>query len=262
MSKFCIAVGHGKSKNGGYDSGAISIDREWHEFKIAREIAKYAARALGCDLINYNGDMYLTDRIAAINEKDYDCVAEIHLNAANGTGTETFYHDSPEGFKAATAVCNEISKALSVRNRGPKIRLNASGKDYFAFIRQTRPTALLIETVFIDNELELEKVKTESGMRKCGEAIARGITSAYGTEQDEEDSAKKPTEAVKRSFKVRITTHSLYIRSGAGTNFKTVGTVKKNEELEITETSPNGNWGKLRDGRGWVSVNEKYVRRL
>ena len=38
--RICIVVGHGKSKSGGYDSGAVAFG--YHEFKIAREIAKFA----------------------------------------------------------------------------------------------------------------------------------------------------------------------------------------------------------------------------
>ena len=37
----CFIVGHGKSKNGGYDSGAVCKD--YHEFRIAKEIARKLA---------------------------------------------------------------------------------------------------------------------------------------------------------------------------------------------------------------------------
>ena len=40
-NKICFIVGHGKSKTGGYDSGAVSKDGKYHEFKIIKEIAKY-----------------------------------------------------------------------------------------------------------------------------------------------------------------------------------------------------------------------------
>ena len=40
MSNIAFLVGHGKGKSGGYDPGAVSGD--YHEFRIAREIAKYA----------------------------------------------------------------------------------------------------------------------------------------------------------------------------------------------------------------------------
>lgn len=54
----------------------------------------------------------------------------------------------------------------------------------------------------------------------------------------------------------KITASLLNIRSGPGTQYAQVGTVKKDTVVRLTETS--GNWGKLSDGRGWISM--KYVK--
>jgi N-acetylmuramoyl-L-alanine amidase len=185
-AKICIIVGHGKSRTGGYDSGAVSKDKKYHEFKIAREIAKYAASALNaagleCDLMNYEGNMYLTERIAAVNKKKYDFIAEIHLNAGGGKGTETYYFKgSPTGKKYAQAICKEIAAAFGVRNRGAKTRTGKDGKDYFAIIRDTKPCACLIETLFIDNDAELKMLITSAWQEVCGEAIAKAICELNG----------------------------------------------------------------------------------
>lgn len=249
--KFCIIVGHGKSKSGGYDSGALSRDGKYQEFRIAKEIAKYAADYLGCSLMNYEGNLYLTDRIKAVNKADYDFVAEIHLNAGGGRGSEVFYYNgSPTGLKTATAIAEEISSELNVRNRGAKVRLNDDGKDYFAIIRDTRPTAILVETVFIDNDEELNIIKNADGQKRCGEAIGRALEKSLGTEKTED------------GFKVKINAKSLYIRSGAGTGYKAVGTVKNGEIHSISATDAAGAWGRLADGRGWISLNSKYIGRL
>ncbi len=250
--KICIIVGHGKSESGGYDSGAVSIDGKYQEFRIAREIAKYAADYLGCELMNYDGNLYLTERIRAVNKADYDFIAEIHLNAGGGKGTECFYYNgSPTGLKVSQAVTEAISKELSVRNRGAKVRLNKSGKDYFAIIRDTKPTAILVETVFIDNDDELKLIITADGQKRCGEAIGRALEKSLGIKR-----------AQSNAFRVRINADSLYIRSGAGTEYKAVGIVKKGEIHEIKETNSSGGWGKLADGRGWISLNSKYIGRL
>lgn len=247
--KVCIIVGHGKSKTGGYDSGALSSDGKIQEFKIAKEIAKYAADYLGCSLMNYNGDLYLTDRIKKVNAADYDFIAEIHLNAGGGKGVEVFYyHNSPTGLKVSEEICDEIEKTLSVVNRGPKVRLGKNGKDYFAIIRDTKPTAILVETVFIDNASDLAKVKNAEGQKKCGEAIGRAIEKALSVKKAESG--------------VVINAKSLYIRSGAGTGFKSVGIVKKGETHKISETDAAQAWGRLADGRGWISLNPKYVGRM
>ena len=249
--KICIIVGHGKSAGGGYDSGAVSRDGRYHEFRIAREIAKYAADYLGCDLMNYDGSLYLTERIRAVNRADYDFVAEIHLNAGGGKGTEAYYYNgSPTGLRTAKAVTDEISEEFSIRNRGAKVRLNDGGKDYFAIIRDTKPTAILIETVFIDNADELRVIITADGQKRCGEAIGRALESAL------------EIKTVNGAFRVEIKAESLYIRAGAGTGNKSVGVVKKGEIYSISATDSTGGWGRLSDGRGWISLNSKYIRRL
>lgn len=249
-TKICIVVGHGKSASGGYDSGAVSRDGKYHEFRIARKIAKYASEYLECDLMNYEGNLYLKDRIKAINAANYDFIAEIHLNAGGGTGTETYYyHGSPTGKKTADAVCAEISKAFGITNRGSKIKLGKNGRDYFGIIRDTRPTAILIETVFIDTANDLEKVTSDEGCRLCGEAIAKGLATALEIQKEEK-------------YKVRVICPSLNIRGGAGTKYKPTAYLRNGDTVEIAETDAAGKWGRLADERGWISISEKYVRRI
>lgn len=190
MNKVCIIVGHGKSKSGGYDSGAVS--GIYHEFKIAKEIAKECVDYLNAnfdikaDLMNYDGDLYLTDRVKKVNKADYDFIAEIHLNAGGGKGTETYYyHGSPTGLKVATEISKGIANEFDVPDRGAKVWVNKNGKDHFAIIRETKPCAILVETLFIDNKDELAVLKTADGQKKCGVAIAKGIAKAYGIAPEE-----------------------------------------------------------------------------
>lgn len=180
----CIIIGHGKSKSGGYDSGAVN--GSYHEFKIAKEIGRYAAEHYKAtytetaELMNYNGSLYLTERIKEANRKDYDFIAEIHLNAGGGTGSEVFYSKtSVNGKRIAAEVSKSISKALGIINRGAKTKINSSGGDYFGIIRQTNAEALLVECCFIDTA-DLNKIKTPEAQKKCGIAIADAIAAARG----------------------------------------------------------------------------------
>lgn len=175
----CFIVGHGKSKNGGYDSGAVCKD--YHEFRIAKEIARYAQIYYNstyterCELMNYEGDKYLTERISAVNNAGYDFVAEFHLNAGGGTGTECYHHiGGAEGEKYAAKISAAISETLGIKNRGAKTKTSSDGRDYFAIIRETKPTAVLIETAFIDTA-NVELINTPDGQKKCGEAIAKAV---------------------------------------------------------------------------------------
>lgn len=209
-STVCFIVGHGKSKTGGYDSGAVSPDGRYHEFKIVKEIAKYAQARFNelfveqADLMNYNGDLYLADRIKKANKAGYKFVAEIHMNAQYGgtdaNGTECYYSNgSKSGQKCADMICDYIAAKLGVVQRknwtdddgGDKVKLNSAGDDYFGIIRQTNAEAVLVETVFITNASDLTKVSTAAGQKMCGEAIAEAVGKALGAELKKEASANQ-----------------------------------------------------------------------
>ena len=68
-------------------------------------------------------------------------------------------------------------------NRGSKVRLGKNGKDYFAIIRDTKPTAILVETLFIDNDAELTMLKTDEGRKRCGRAIGKGLEKALAVQK-------------------------------------------------------------------------------
>ncbi len=183
-TKIAIVVGHGKSKSGGYDPGACANGYE--EFKLARACAKAAQTYLNdnydcqADLYNYNGDLYLSDRVKKFKDNTYKLIAECHLNAGKGTGTEVYFSKySKEGLgqKAAQKAASQIAKDFGIRNRGAKIKLGSDGKDYFQFIRETKPDALLIETLFIDSA-DHKLIVDAKGQAKMGKAIALGIASA------------------------------------------------------------------------------------
>ena len=70
--------------------------------------------------------------------------------------------------------------------------------------------------------------------------------------------AKKHTKPYTNSFIVRVTSKTLNVRSGAGTSYKIVKTVKKGDAFTITDES-NG-WYKLKSGDGWIS--KKYCEKV
>lgn len=189
MSKIAIVVGHGKSKTGGYDSGAVA--NGFHEFKLAKECAKYAQEYLNAnydcqaDLFNYAGDTYLTDRVAKFKDNTYTLLAEIHLNSFSNdtaTGTEVYYSQASKGAlgqKAAEKISAQIASDFGIRNRGAKTRLRSDGKDYFAIIRDTKPHAVLVETLFISSN-DVYLVDTATEQQKMGKSIAVGIANAMG----------------------------------------------------------------------------------
>lgn len=254
--KICVSIGHGKSKSGGYDSGATG--GEYHEFKIAREIGKYigeALKAYNCtaDVINYDATMYLTDRIAYANKGGYDLAIEIHLNAAGGTGSEAYYkHNSSSGKKLAAAISKNIANTFGIRDRGAKVKINtANGTDYFGFVRSVKCESLLIETVFIDTASDRKHVETAAGQRQCAEAIAKAITDFYGISKKATVSADKPTaQTIKAGDTVKITG----CKYATGQKIPSWVKLKKHTVKSISE-----NKALLKEINSWVYISDLTV---
>lgn len=76
------------------------------------------------------------------------------------------------------------------------------------------------------------------------------------TQKSIEEAYKKASSA--GGYWVRVKASILNIRSGAGTNYQITGTVRAGELCIISAESPGtgaSRWGKLLDGRGWVSLD-------
>ena len=80
--------------------------------------------------------------------------------------------------------------------------------------------------------------------------------------EKELNSSSTKEETQPGTFKVKIISKDLNVRSGAGTSYKVNCVVKKNEVFTIVQTAKEGTWGKLKSGAGWISLNKKYVQIL
>ena len=207
--KISVCIGHGKSQSGQYDSGAVASG--YQEFKLARAIGKYLKQELSkynctVDLINYDGDKNLAERIKYVNSKGYDLNMELHLNAGGGTGPEVYYkHNSKQGKALATAISKSIATNLGLKDRGAKTKL-VSGQDYFGCVREIKCMSFLIETVFIDTKGDRDKVIYASGQEQCAKAIATAVAKYYGLGRKETPKpvptpapSPKPTPSPKKS---------------------------------------------------------------
>jgi N-acetylmuramoyl-L-alanine amidase len=189
------------------------------------------------------------------NAHTVDLDVSIHFNASandkngNGytTGTECYiYSASSKAQDEALRICNYIS-ALGFKNRGVKVRNN------LYFLKHTKAPALLVECCFVDDYDDVKLYNTE----KMAIAIASGILGKMISPKTE---VVTPTVTKAENYQVKIAVKTLNIRKGAGTNYKIVGTVKKNYIYTIVETK--GSWGRLKSGAGWISISTKYVKHL
>lgn len=247
-----INVHAGHNPDGKVACGAVGLIKESTE---ARAIKDYVIKYLKAD----NHTVYdctvndgksaadvLKKIVSKCDKHDVDLDVSIHLNSgANDkkgnnktTGVEVLvYSDKSKAYDEAKRICDKLAK-LGFKNRGVKVR-----SDLY-YLRKVKSPALLIEVAFCDDKDDVKIFNNNKA--KIGKLIAEAIVNKTIN--------IKPAE-----FKVKIKTE-LNVRSGAGTDFKVVTTVNKNEVYTITETS--GNWGKLKSGAGWINVSSKYVDRV
>ena len=103
----------------------------------------------------------------------------IHCNAYNGKvkGTETLVYSMPsEAYSIATEIQKNIVERLGTENRNVKIR-----KDLYV-LKNTKCPAVLVETAFIDNEEDAEKLL--KNQNDFAQAIFNGIAKPQKTKKE------------------------------------------------------------------------------
>ena len=131
-----------------------------------------------------------------------------------------------------------------------------NGGEYYGVMRSARvngcPLYYIVEHGFHSNKATCNWLLKDENLEKMVKAEVEVIAKHFGL--------KKKTTTTSTTSKeelYQIVTDSLNIRKGAGTNYDVVGTVKKGEVYTIVEKK--NNFGKLKSGAGWISINEKYA---
>ena len=175
--KVCIDAGHG-----GKDSGAVGggIKEKDIALSISKKLRDY--------LKSYNVDVYMTretdvyDSVTTKakkgNSSNADLFLSIHCNSAtseSANGVEVLvYKNTGDNKKAGESILNSIVEELILRNRGVKERPD------LAVLRDTKMTAVLVETGFISNAgdraILLEK------QDEFSKAIGDGVLRYFGIE--------------------------------------------------------------------------------
>ena len=162
--KIFISLGHNNARNIRNiflrDTGASS---GWFtEYGITKEIARLLPkRYKGLNTLVFLPEgLSLADRIKKINSLSYhkDIAIELHMNSGGWTGCEVFYYDGFVSWKdTAKKMSNILSTGLNVKDRWAKPD-TATRFGRLGFIRDTKPTAFLIELGFIDSEYDRAQV--------------------------------------------------------------------------------------------------------
>ena len=179
--KIAVDAGHG-----GYEKGAIGCLGD-EEKDITLKISKYLEKELksrGAKVImTRTDDKYvgLKERVDIANENDAAIFVSIHANALPDgldpnkiSGTSVFYYYN-EAKPLADTVLNTMLTELKTND--DKVR-QAS----FAVVRNTNALSILIETAYLINPDDNEKLVNPEFQKACAKAIADGIEKYFSAQ--------------------------------------------------------------------------------
>ena len=185
--------GHGGSDSGAVENGVREKDLTLSVYnKVSSRLASLGYIVLTSR--NTDKDVGLVSRANQANKSNADMFLSIHFNAGGrGTayGIETYYykheqgyepeinkdnHNSPERIEKSRKLANKIQQNLLYKtgayDRGVK-------RASFAVLRETSIPSILVELGFIDNQEEVNKIKTNEYQEKLADGIVDGIVEYY-----------------------------------------------------------------------------------
>ena len=148
----------------------------------------------------------VTDEINECNAFEPDLAIDVHSNSGRGDGFEAFYHYKGGLSKDLAENIESEVKKIGQNSRGCRTRLNSSGKDYYAFIRETICPAVICEGFFVDNETDVQIADSLEEQKAFGTAYAKGILRTLGISIKENSS--QPESDKKAKYFVQVGAYS------------------------------------------------------
>lgn len=176
-----VDAGHG-GKDPGTSSGMV--DEKDVVLVIAGMVESYLEEAGVTVEMSREEDIFIDkyDRAAMANEANVDLFVSIHCNfleeRTDISGVETYYMENAEdGLQLATMVHNQI---LSVTGANDMyVRPN----DYVV-IRETNMPAILVETGYLSNAEDVQRLSSQEYQSKMAYGIAAGILEYINCESE------------------------------------------------------------------------------
>lgn len=278
MPKICLDAGHyGKYNRSPVNKKYYESEMNWKLHNFLKEELK----ARGFDVIvtrtNQKKDLALYDRGA--KSKGCDLFLSIHSNASSSDksdfavaccqvndNTTKIDEKSVEIGKKLASVVN---KTMACKGTAQIYRrVGNYNKDYYGVLRGARDVGtagVLMEHSFHTNLRATNWLLNDDNLKKLAKAEADMLADFFKIKKP--PTAKPPT-ANTSTFKpyvVKVICKSLNIRkTPKWGNSDVVGTVKKNEAFTIVaEKYLDGTkFGKLKSGAGWISLGNKYVKKV
>lgn len=240
--KIAITVGHSILKNGTCTSAKGEVSEYLYCKELAPIIQKYLKhKGHSVDVIVCPEKQFTksteekTYKLDKVNNKGYDLVVELHLNAFNGSakGTEVLYYSS-KGKEYAQRVNDKLDDIFT--DRGIKYR-----NDLY-ILTQTQPVAILVECFFCDSKEDYQRGDEAHEKDLIARKIAEGILN-----QEISSLYELGSEGFKNGSyaerKATVTASVLNVRYDRGTQYDVVGKLNKGDTVKLNYCL-----------NGWISI--------
>lgn len=190
--KIMLDPGHG-----GHDPGAAANGLKEKDLvlKIAKKTKAILEKVYGATVkLTRSTDVYidLSQRARLANNWGADYFASIHINAAGGTGFETFRYVELSASSGTGKQQKIVHDAIYRKIKGKAGDRGTKSKD-LAVLRETKMPAILTENLFIDREKDAALLKQDSFLDALAEGHAEGIAAAVGLKKASSSNKTKPT---------------------------------------------------------------------
>ena len=259
--KICLDAGHYKGYNAGAVKGYYEGNVVWKLTNLQKKyLEQYKDVTVVLTRTDISKDLSLSNRGA--KSKGCDLFLSNHTNYVDNSSVDRVVIIYPFDNKNKSDILGKklgakIQEVMGTKQKYQMMqRKSDSGNEYYGVMRSARatgcPSYYILEHGFHSHKATCNWLLKDENLEKLAKAEVEVIAKHFGL--------KKKTTTTSTTSKeelYQIVTDSLNIRKGAGTNYDVVGTVKKGEVYTIVEKK--NNFGKLKSGTGWISINEKYA---
>lgn len=170
-----LSAGHGGRDGGACANGLIEKDINLQTLLACKSVLeKYGIEVL-CSRVKDETDT-VVEEVNEANATNASIAVSFHANAGGGDGFEAFYWNTDNNGKRLATLAEKHIKELGQNSRGIK-----SGNHLY-FVRNTKMTAVLLESFFVDNVKDKTIGDTLEKQTAIGEAYARAILEYLGVE--------------------------------------------------------------------------------
>ncbi|MEK4791107.1 N-acetylmuramoyl-L-alanine amidase family protein [Bacillus sp. FSL K6-2971] len=262
--KIMIDPGHG-----GHDPGATANGLKEKDLvlTIAKKTKVILEKVYGASVkLTRSTDVYIdpSQRARLANNWGAEYFVSIHINAAGGTGFETFRFDKLSAASSTGKQQKIVHDAIYRKIKGKVGDRGTKSKD-LAVLRETNMPAILTENLFIDRKEDAALLRQDSFLNLLAEGHADGIAAAVGLKKVSSSTKTKPKkETAPKGVKMAVVKPNadgwlwVYDKSSWSAKHKKV---KSGEAFTIDKTvNVNGSkMYKLKSGL-YITAATKYVQ--